>query len=263
MSKATRNQFLRVLTFLIVFVVFTVILYQRNHGNSLDQQETAISQLNNLITRMKENATNTGNGHAGHLESSIIVNAPSYRETVAKAAVKGVSSESEADMLREVQMLYDRVKLSLDWIANMKPKDSSSTSYPLIRWDLISNAEIHILHKLGKYLKKALSDPQAAHTLSNLVSKGYQCNAAQATQQEVIAKRISMDICSEVRVRILQCIVRVSCDPSLTVHVLFSYRLSGTRWYIWRGPRRGRLWTSAPTRAIWARCSCPSGAAAG
>ncbi len=211
---------------------------------------------------MKENTTTTGKSHVGHVESSVIVNAPSYRETVATSAVKGVSSESEVDILREVQMLYDRVKASLDWISNMKPKDSSSTSYPLIRRDLISNAEIHILHKLGKYLKKALNDPNAARKLFNLVSKGYQCNAAQATQQEVIAKRISMDICSEVRVLASSGIMSY-LTAVLTVLFPYIHRLSGTRLCSWRGLRPDPSWILVPTRAIWAHYFCPCGVVAG
>lgn len=178
MVKSTKEQFVRVFVFIVTFVVFTAMIYQRtfNDVNLSNNSEHVNSELNE-------------NPPVINTAPVKILNAPTYREMKPK-------SFSEADLFKQVNQLSERVKYSLDWVAAMKT--GSAGGYPLIRWDLLSNAEIHILNKLAVHLKKALNDKDASSKLFTLINKGYQCNAVQATQQEVISKRISMDICSEV-----------------------------------------------------------------
>jgi hypothetical protein len=181
MAKSTKEQFVRVFIFIVIFVVFTAMIYQRTfNANSTEITEQINSELNGNL-RVNNSST--------VITAPVkIVNAPTYREMKPK-------SFSEADLFQQVNQLNDKIKYSLDWVANMKT--GSAGGYPLIRWDLLSNAEIHILNKLAVHLKKALSEKNASSKLFTLINKGYQCDAVQATQQEVISKRISMDICSE------------------------------------------------------------------
>eukprot|EP00597_Dinobryon_sp_UTEXLB2267_P009179 CAMPEP_0170085326 /NCGR_PEP_ID=MMETSP0019_2-20121128/20242_1 /TAXON_ID=98059 /ORGANISM="Dinobryon sp., Strain UTEXLB2267" /LENGTH=432 /DNA_ID=CAMNT_0010301741 /DNA_START=285 /DNA_END=1583 /DNA_ORIENTATION=+ len=60
------------------------------------------------------------------------------------------------------------------------------------------------MYKLGMYLKRhfensTLSKSQhSGQSVYDIIERGYQCSALQASQQEVISKFISMDICSEI-----------------------------------------------------------------
>jgi len=137
---------------------------------------------------------------------------------------RGLDAEEAAQL---VKTLLSRVKPALGWAATLS-KDVN-------RFDKISHAEIHILHKLYRFLKAVdaatsgktssttsgasksantalrkttggeVSDAQqraqkhaAGLDLVELVSKGYQCSATERLQQEAIAKTIERDICSEI-----------------------------------------------------------------
>ena len=63
----------------------------------------------------------------------------------------------------------------------------------LKRWDLISNAEVHILYKLHQFLKSNPSD-----VLIDIAHNGFQCQPQHQEQQDIISRYISMDICSEI-----------------------------------------------------------------
>eukprot|EP00598_Pedospumella_elongata_P006999 CAMPEP_0184968798 /NCGR_PEP_ID=MMETSP1098-20130426/1737_1 /TAXON_ID=89044 /ORGANISM="Spumella elongata, Strain CCAP 955/1" /LENGTH=558 /DNA_ID=CAMNT_0027490463 /DNA_START=191 /DNA_END=1867 /DNA_ORIENTATION=+ len=112
------------------------------------------------------------------------------------SSAHGQHTSSEDVWIRGEQLLM-RAETTLNWIANPDRKDSIKT---INRYDTISNSEIHILNKLVSRLKALLADksPGNKQAFSNLVNNGYQCSALQASQQELIAKHISMDICSEI-----------------------------------------------------------------
>jgi FkbM family methyltransferase len=103
------------------------------------------------------------------------------------------STSSFQQFITLSNVLLQRVDESLRWILSGK-----SDSYPYIRWDLISNADIHILFKVKLFLSYYLHSGDRQKILYSLFSNGYRCNSLHAAQQELISKFISMDICSEI-----------------------------------------------------------------
>lgn len=87
--------------------------------------------------------------------------------------------------------LKQRIASTLTW---MTAKDSP----PFLRWDLVANADVHILNRLAIFLKQWSNGMISNAQLDSLAKKGLQCTPLQAAQQELISKFISMDICSEV-----------------------------------------------------------------
>ena len=165
-----------------------------------------------------------GNIHTKAKEVIGVPEGPSEGDaSAAEEEVKrGLDAEEAAQL---VKTLLSRVKPALGWAATLS-KDVN-------RFDKISHAEIHILHKLYRFLKAVdaatsgkstttsgasksantalrkttgdVSDAQqraqkhaAGLDLVELVSKGYQCSATERLQQEAIAKTIERDICSEI-----------------------------------------------------------------
>eukprot|EP01036_Dinobryon_divergens_P032902 gene32902-42582_t len=79
----------------------------------------------------------------------------------------GLRQALHREVDKDLQQLLDRVDASLQWIVNNAKSVSSSSptetsdkppSIPYINWDLIANSEIHILHKLGNYLKQHMEN---------------------------------------------------------------------------------------------------------
>lgn len=102
---------------------------------------------------------------------------------------------------KDLFQLLDRVNHSLQWIVNnamalstasLSPLDTSDKppSIPYINWDVIANSEIHILHKLGDYLKQHMENSTHSklqhngQSIYDVFERGYQCNALEASQQE-------------------------------------------------------------------------------
>lgn len=112
--------------------------------------------------------------------------------------VNSFPEDSFSKFINNANLLSSRINNSLDWIIHHhNPKTGK---FPYIRWDLISNAEIHILYKLQTVLSYYLStsSPSNKERFYQLYGKGYQCNELHAAQQELIAQYIQMDICSEI-----------------------------------------------------------------
>lgn len=117
-----------------------------------------------------------------------------FLHSLSDVAHKVLQQQQEgSDSLQMVRDLQHRTNASLTWMAT-NPDRSSKPAH--LRWDLVSNADLHIVHKLAAYLQHM--DQLPAHDLHSLVRDGYQCSALQAAQQEVVARFISMDICSEI-----------------------------------------------------------------
>lgn len=82
----------------------------------------------------------------------------------------------------------------MQWIVdNARGFESESEkppSIPYINWDLIANSEIHILNKLGRYLKQHVMNSTHSKLQHNgqsvydILERGYQCNSYEASQQE-------------------------------------------------------------------------------
>lgn len=120
-------------------------------------------------------------------------NGPSLRGPQSNAVVLS------ADMIsNQVNSLKARSSNFLQWARTMN-KDVSS-------WNKVANSEVHLVHLLHKFLGKVQNHLKAetrgpifgGQTIEEIVSKGYQCSAVQAQQQEIISSKISMDICSEI-----------------------------------------------------------------
>jgi FkbM family methyltransferase len=102
-------------------------------------------------------------------------------------------SMSYEEFTQVAEKLYARVDESLKWILHDEKAD-----YAYIRWDLIANADIHILFKIKQFLSHYLSSPANKKSLYQLFANGYECTPLHAGQQELISKFINMDICSEI-----------------------------------------------------------------
>lgn len=94
-------------------------------------------------------------------------------------------------IIQRIKELRDRAATFLNWVAT-----NGNENY--IRWDMISKADLHILYKLIQSLDYYLVTAEGQAYLVSIYMYGIQCSALQAAQQEVIAKFIAMDICSEV-----------------------------------------------------------------
>lgn len=119
-------------------------------------------------------------------------------ETSPVSAGTGSYSDARLDMLKKLTAFRQRTDEMLHLITDT----SIAEEKPFIRWDLISNAEVHILNKLSRHLNRVLKrlseDPSYQNQLLGDIKNGYQCSPLQAVQQEHISKFIKMDICSEV-----------------------------------------------------------------
>jgi FkbM family methyltransferase len=102
-------------------------------------------------------------------------------------------SLSFEEFTQVAEKLYARVDESLKWILH-----DEKAEYAYIRWDLIANADIHILFKIKQFLSHYLSSPANKKSLYQLFANGYECTPLHAGQQELISKFINMDICSEI-----------------------------------------------------------------
>eukprot|EP00981_Chlorochromonas_danica_P016288 scaffold16521_cov388-Ochromonas_danica.AAC.1 len=139
--------------------------------------------------------------------------------TTASLAVGSVAGSrwggSREERLRQMEELHSRANASLSWIIDHAPQPSSSSSpsSSFLQWTHISNADVHIVRKLSVFLQQLLLPSQtllntdttdhsrrlwSEEEIDQLLTHGYQCSPLQASQQELITKFITMDICSEV-----------------------------------------------------------------
>ncbi|RYH09247.1 hypothetical protein EON65_40305, partial [archaeon] len=96
-----------------------------------------------------------------------------------------------SDVDRAIDDLHRRANASLSYA-------TSDEADRLLRWDMIANADVHILHNLVKALKHIHELYPRKEDVHRLVREGLSCSNLQAAQQELVAQFIAMDICSEI-----------------------------------------------------------------
>jgi FkbM family methyltransferase len=116
---------------------------------------------------------------------------------ISRRPLEVTESEFETS-ISQISSLLVRSEGFLTWITDDERIKKHSKTPPYSRWDLISNADIHIAYKLAQYLRLHLSSDKGRKKLLHILNDGYQCNQLQAAQQEYISNFIKMDICSEV-----------------------------------------------------------------
>ena len=102
-----------------------------------------------------------------------------------------IARASEIDYKLSVKQLLANLEFSMGLF-----KDPNSVSPGVLKWDLLSNNEVHIMLKLIRYLRRLVKSPDA--TVANLIQGGFQCSALHPAQQEAISRQVEMSICSEV-----------------------------------------------------------------
>lgn len=186
-------RFLRIFVFFIVFVIFTCMIYMQASESHILDNATHYFNITEVSSVLADVPS-----HFPELTEFLHLQKRTELEAISGAKTNNGGVQESPDVTwSRAQLLLQRAEASLNWIADPAQQANIKT---INRFDTISNNEIHILHKLVSRLKTTLADGSAASKLkfSNLVSKGYQCSALQASQQELIAKQISMDICSEI-----------------------------------------------------------------
>jgi hypothetical protein len=197
---------LRIFFFFIVFVIFTFMLYMRtSDSHFLDEATSHFFNLTDsvIFSDMPLHFSDFTEFLKSEDQDIGVEEINDVSDTTHQfISLKGPVSKpefkvSESDKVwNDGQALLHRAQTALDWISSTPPNKKT-----YIRWDQISNSEVHILHKLTRVLKAKLSDSgSSAETkaqFAKLVHDGYQCSPLQASQQELISKFISMDICSQ------------------------------------------------------------------
>ena len=194
-ERTKQNRFLRVFVMFIIFISITIIMFQRTSSDH-DLIYTATHILDGTDVGK---LLNSSVSNFPVLNNMLHANEVSPKTSLASSSDSGSQLdkslvESLIHKARDLQHRTDEMLLLIT-------DTSISETKPFIRWDLVSNAEVHILHKLSKFLKTALSSASSAASyedFAKFIHIGYQCSSLQAAQQETISKFISMDICSEV-----------------------------------------------------------------
>lgn len=159
----------------------------------------------NLVDRTSTSQFKLSVGDGISVESSMfnIINASVNSQFTPKVniPIKKVSSNNlrkpvsnKAEFIKIAKILQERVEGAFQWIITPNGK----ASFPYLRWDLIANADVHILYKLHLFLNYYLQDESRQQHFYEVFHQGYQCKPLQAAQQELISRFISMDICSEI-----------------------------------------------------------------
>ena len=196
MKRARLCRFLRILMFFLIFTIFTFLIYmQASDAHFLDDAThyfniTSTSELiHNVPIQLSELSEKF---HLSEIRDKF-QHMRGYQET--ETAAVGSMSEPELTWQKTTALL-ERSENALNWLADIPEEDQKS----IFKFDTISYNEVHILHKLTSVLKKLLKNKTSltVSKLHDLVHNGYQCNALQASQQELISKFIKMDICSEI-----------------------------------------------------------------
>lgn len=223
-KKNNSASFFRFACYLIILITISGLLYHRYHDTNAhlkDDFKTFDAQFLNaemskfLAKNMSLDSTVSSLRHqrdqlfdsVSHMNTETLSH---IGKDIQHSIISLVGGHDEQEhMLSETKQLMGRLQATIDWYvrraeeATIKSSAGAGGSIPknkleeFVRWDLMSNAELHIMHKLVKYLSRHLEniDPKS---LAELVHKGYHCTPLQASQQEAVSKFISMDICSEV-----------------------------------------------------------------
>lgn len=171
-SKKTSNNGVTIV-FISIFLVLSLFLYVNAFSSQRD------SQFDDLLSAIRGVA-------GGQLNLTSAANVQPLEV-----------SDGELDRsVGRASALLSRTEAFLSWATNTNATDGKAAPY--VRWDLVSNADIHIAHKLAQYLRFHLGGEAGRRRLVRAMKSGYQCSPLQAAQQEFIAKHIKMDICSEV-----------------------------------------------------------------
>lgn len=183
-KRSTKNSsfFCRVVSGLVVFVVVAGFVYKSFPTlsfRSIDNLETIGSSIPSL----------------GGLSQSGSISTSSTNNAAIQTVEEVYSDTPNGEIISQIKELRRRGKEFLDFVT--KGGDSASNP-PFIRWDLISKADVHIIHILVKYIDFNLRSPQRQLRLERIFKYGYQCSISDMVRQEIISKFISMDICSEV-----------------------------------------------------------------
>ena len=118
--------------------------------------------------------------------------------------INNIISPDDMKLIDMARRLLHRSEHTLNWITSSSSSSTTTSSEDkvdtIIRWDLISNSEVHILNKLITYLKVIvnINDKSSYSHIVDLARRGHQCTPIQALQQAQISRFISMDICSEI-----------------------------------------------------------------
>lgn len=139
-----------------------------------------------------------------HMLSSLSHAATQFVTTASLVAVGAGGRSSREERFKQMEELHSRANSSLSWMIDYGPQSS------FLQWTHLSNADVHIVRKLSVFLQQllpSLSDHEqhphngrlwSEEEIDQLLTHGYQCTALQASQQELITKFITMDICSEI-----------------------------------------------------------------
>lgn len=180
-SAKNSSFFCRVVAGLVVFIVVAVSVYKS--FPALSSASTGNLEITGIISTPLSG------------DSPLVSKASSSSSNGHSVTNERESDAPNADIISQLKDLRRRGKDFLDFVT----KDGDSVSNPsFIRWDLISKADVHIVHILVKYLDFNLRSPQRQMRLEQIFKYGYQCSASDMIRQEIISKFISMDICSEV-----------------------------------------------------------------
>lgn len=212
----------RIITVLTFFGVLSLILYRSvfnlSGENEFHDLSTAVHQLASGLT------TTTRAAEQGIIvnENIKVVSALAVKEAEKKSqvvssaragpqtgssqttgpagstitTVSAVSNlEDEEGSMEDIKALLRRGQDFMEWVLG---NSNGTSSVPFIRWDKVSFADIHIIHRLVSVIRFYMASAGGKKMLLHLLGNGRQCSPLQAAQQELISRYIKMDICSEV-----------------------------------------------------------------
>lgn len=161
---------------LTTFLLFSLVLYKRAFNTDSDRQyEEVLSAIRHIAGGYKDPSSTPS------ISLSTQVTDKEFDRSISQISSMLVRAESF------LSWVTDDARINI----NLKPPSYS-------RWDLIANADVHIVFKLVKYIRHHLSSDEGKQKLLHLMNEGHQCSPLQAAQQEYISNFIKMDICSEV-----------------------------------------------------------------
>lgn len=201
-QKTKESRFVRVFIIFIVFILFTGLLYQRTSDHDVLHEAGQYFNYTDASKFIYESSNSLQNLNLPIISGLLHPESTDDDSADLAGGADGDAAIS-ADKINEIYDMAKKLKGRVDNILHLITDSSVAVEKPFLRWDLISNSEVHIVHKLAKYLKRVLAsedddDEESKLEFAKLVHNGRQCAPLQAMQQEVIAKFISMDICSEV-----------------------------------------------------------------
>jgi len=212
----------------------------------------------------KENKENKENKEIPR-SSPVAVETPELTESVITPQI--IDKEKALEL---VTSLHSKVLVTLSWIVSL-----NNNNKKLLAWNTVSNSDIHIVHKLARYLKYYIDkithhidkndhsvDNVALDELRNLMTNGYQCGVKDQSYQEIISTKIQMDICSEIEwykvVQLTWPEARVFIDVGANKGYLGSLFVG-----LWGGGGLGlsplKLFTYSTDKGTWKKSRNPAG----